>query len=157
MSNSPDKLLVKELSLKEAPYRLLLMADPSEKMLSTYIDKGILYGAFINQELIGEYVLLKKDHLTAEIKNIAVESNWQGKGIGKFLLQHAANEAQQLGCKTLQIGTGNSSINQLLLYQRSGFEITSIVKNFFKDHYDTPIYENGIECKHLIVLEKAIL
>jgi ribosomal protein S18 acetylase RimI-like enzyme len=53
---------------------------------------------------------------------------------------------------TLEVGTGNSSIGQLALYQKCGFRITGIDYNYFIRHYDEPIFENGIPCRDMIRL-----
>lgn len=80
----------------------------------------------------------------------------QGRGLGKRLLRDAARRATERGFRTLLIGTANGAIRQLYLYQREGFEIAAIKHNFFVDHYPAPIVENGILCKHMIVLEKRL-
>jgi GNAT superfamily N-acetyltransferase len=49
---------------------------------------------------------------TAELVNIAVKEDLQGKGIGRQLVMHAIETAKSQGFKTIEIGTGNSSIGQ---------------------------------------------
>ncbi|WP_212003217.1 GNAT family N-acetyltransferase [Chitinophaga sp. HK235] len=161
MMSSPENIipqLVTELLGQEAsmPYDLLLLADPSIDMINTYISGSYVYIALLEKARVGVYVLLPLDNEKVEVKNIAVHEAWQGRGIGKYLLQDAAVKARSLGFTTLVIGTGNSSVAQLYLYQRSGFDITAIHRNFFIEHYTTPIYENGIQCKHMIMLEKPL-
>lgn len=34
--------------------------------------------------------------------------------------------------------------------------MTEIKKNFFVDKYKEPIFENGIKCKHMVVLAKTL-
>ncbi|MEC5145572.1 GNAT family N-acetyltransferase [Chitinophaga sp. 212800010-3] len=137
------------------PYDLLLLADPSVTMINAYLSLGEVYVMEKEKQVIGVYVLVKEGEDT-EIRNIAVNQAWQGKGLGKILLQDAAQRARANGSRSLFIGTGNSSIAQLYLYQRQGFEISAVRKNYFTLHYDEPIYENGIQCKHMIVLEKTL-
>ncbi|MBC9912928.1 GNAT family N-acetyltransferase [Chitinophaga varians] len=138
------------------PYDLLLLADPSREMIDTYIQHSHVYVALMGDLRVGVYVLTPLEDNKAEVKNIAVHESWQGRGLGKQLLADAAIKARVLGFRTLVIGTGNSSVAQLYLYQRSGFDITAIRKDFFLQHYATPIYENGIQCKHMIMLEKDL-
>lgn len=40
----------------------------------------------------------------------------------------------------------NSSINQLALYEKCGFHIISVDRDFFKRHYKEKIMENDLEC-----------
>lgn len=54
--------------------------------------------------------------------------------------------------KILEVGTGNSSINQLALYQKCRFRIVGVDKDFFKRHYKEKIIENEIECIDMIRL-----
>jgi aminoglycoside 6'-N-acetyltransferase I len=157
MMHADENMTVQLLEQHGAlPYDLLLLADPSREMIDAYIPHSRVYVALVNDVRVGVYVLTPVGEQKAEVKNIAVAEAWQGRGLGKQLLTDAAIKARDLGFKTLVIGTGNSSVAQLYLYQRSGFEITAIRKDFFTQHYPEPIYENGIPCKHLIVLEKQL-
>ncbi len=93
---------------------------------------------------------------TIEIVNIAVDESHQGQGIGKDLLRHAISTAKTLGYTTIEIGTGNSSIGQLALYQKCGFRIVEVDLNFFLRHYEEEIIENGIRCMDMIRLSQDI-
>lgn len=139
-----------------APMELLLLADPSVELISAYLVSGRCFVAILEEEIIGAMVLTGFDQPTLEVKNIAVAERYQGRGIGKQLLQFAAEFGRQQGYATLRIGTGNSSINQLALYQKQGFEITGEIKDFFLDNYKEPLFENGIQCKDMIVLAKSL-
>src|SRR5690606_14647009 len=81
-----------------------------------------------------------------------VREDCQGKGIGKRLIQYAIHLAGERNAKTVEIGTGNSSIGQLLLYRKCGFRITGIDRDFFVRQYEEAIYENGIQCRDMIRL-----
>jgi ribosomal protein S18 acetylase RimI-like enzyme len=106
----------------------------------------------LNQRIVGEYVLLATRPQTAEIVNLAVSEDMQGRGIGRQLVLHAVELARQDGFKKLEIGTGNSSLGQLALYQKCGFRMASIDRNFFTRHYPQPIYENGLQCRDMVRL-----
>lgn len=60
------------------------------------------------------------------------------------------------GFHTIEIGTGNSSIQRLALYQKCGFRMASIDHDFFLKHYDEPIYENGIQCMDMVRLSLVL-
>ena len=81
--------------------------------------------------------------------NIAVIESCQGQGIGKQLLSEAVKIAERSGCKTIEVGTGNSSLAQLAFYQKAGFRITGVVRDFF---VTKNIIENGIRCRDMIRL-----
>ncbi|MBQ4898776.1 GNAT family N-acetyltransferase [Paenibacillus sp. Marseille-P2973] len=134
------------------PIELLLLADPSEEIILNYIDRGECFIATNNNEIIGALVIIKTRPETIEIVNIVVKEDFQGKGIGKKLIDFAIIYAKEQREKTMEIGTGNSSIFQLLLYQKCGFRIVGVDPDFFIRHYKDEIYENGIQCRDMIRL-----
>ncbi|MEK5033919.1 GNAT family N-acetyltransferase [Paenibacillus sp. FSL R7-0302] len=138
------------------PTGLLLLADPAPKLVKDYIARGQCFVAEADQQVVGVYVLLPTRPETAELVNIAVGEEFQGRGIGKQLVNHAIQEAKHLGFKTLEIGTGNSSIGQLALYQKCGFRITGIDRDFFIRHYSEEIYENGMQVMDMIRLSQDL-
>ena len=140
----------------EIPYDLLLLADPSRDCINQYITHSEIYAADLQGQTVGCYALYEVDDDTTEIKNIAVNSHCQGRGFGTTLLKDAIEKAMSKGMKKIIIGTGNSSIKQLYLYQKIGFRITDIKADFFSDNYQEPILENGIECRDQIILTKEL-
>ncbi|EOS58467.1 hypothetical protein C812_00386 [Paenibacillus barengoltzii G22] len=138
---------------EEVPLDLLLLADPSQEMIAEYLQRGQCYvGLDEREQIIAVIVLLPTRPGTLEIVNIAVREAFQGRGIGKKLIQFAMDQAREKNAKTIEIGTGNSSVGQLLLYQKCGFRITGIDRDFFIRHYPEKIYENGIQCRDMIRL-----
>ncbi len=138
------------------PMELLLLADPEEQAIQAYITRSKCYVKELDGKTVGTYVLLPTRPQTVEIMNIAVEETLQGKGIGQQLLQHAIQTSKELGYKIVEIGTGNSSIAQLYLYQKYGFRIVGIDKDYFTRHYDEPIFENGLPCRDMVRLQLYI-
>ncbi len=131
---------------------LLLEADPSEVLVKGYISGGAVFNAVLNGEVVATYVLTEPEPQVKEIKNIAVAHTHRGGGIGTRLLKHAIEQASKAGAKSIMICTGNSSIQQLSLYQKAGFRIRGVVPDFFTDNYPEPIWENGLQCRDLVVL-----
>ncbi|MGD0450478.1 MAG: GNAT family N-acetyltransferase [Candidatus Bathyarchaeia archaeon] len=141
---------------EKIPYDLLLLADESLEAIDKYIFSSDIYVLEQENKIIAAYVLQSINKNEAEIKNIAVVTDCQGQGIGKLLLRDAACKAKGKGFKTIIIGTGDASFKQLYLYQKEGFEAFDIKKSFFIDNYPKPIYENGIQLKHMIMLKKEL-
>lgn len=138
------------------PWDLLLMADPSKKLVEEYLKDGQMYLAIINDKVVGDYVLLDRSNGSVEVMNIAVDEKFQGQGIGKQLLLHAVQTAKEDGFKTIEIGTSNASHSQLALYQKCGFKIDHIKENFFIDNYEEEIIENGIRCVDMVMLSQEL-
>ena len=66
------------------------------------------------------------------------------------------NLPKKKGYKKIEIGTGNSSLGQLALYQKCGFRITGIDIDFFIRCYQEEIFENGIQCRDMIRLTQYL-
>ena len=135
------------------PMPLLLEADPSEKMIRNYIMESDILIAEEERRAVGVCVLLPLSLRTAEIKNIAVAGPDRGRGIAKALIAEALKQAKDEGFRSVEIGTGNSSLGQLALYQKCGFRMTGIDRDYFIRHYPEPIFENGIWCRDMVKLE----
>ncbi|RPJ94203.1 GNAT family N-acetyltransferase [Rummeliibacillus sp. TYF005] len=150
-------MLIRKLNIdEEPPMDLLLLADPSRKIVEEYLQRGQCFVAESNGQIIGCYVLLKTRPETVELVNIAVEETLHGKGLGRKLVMNALEVAKSKGYKTIEIGTGNSSIKQLALYQKCGFRITGVDIDFFTKHYTEEIFENGIQCRGMIRLSQGL-
>ncbi|MEK3886332.1 GNAT family N-acetyltransferase [Bacillus sp. FSL K6-3431] len=141
---------------EEPPMDLLLLADPSEKLVREYICRGDCFVIENNKQTIGVYVLLPTRPETVELVNIAVTESQQGKGIGKQLVMDAIQQAKIKGYKTIEIGTGNSGMGQLSLYQKCGFRMIGIDRDFFIRHYTEEIFENGIQCRDMVRLSQDL-
>lgn len=149
--------MIRELNKNEAlPMDLLLLADPSEKLIKDYTSRGKCFVLEDDGVIIGIYVLIPTRPETIEIVNVAVHENYHGQGLGKRLVLHAIDTAKREGYTTIEIGTGNSGVTQLALYQKCGFRMTSIDRDFFLRHYPEPIFENGIQVIDMVRLSQDL-
>ena len=89
---------------------------------------------------------------TMEVVNLAVHADFQRQGIGKSLIEYAKHKSRSERCSVLEVGTANAGTGQLAFYQKCGFEIDGIDRDFFRRNYPDPIFENGIECRHMVRL-----
>ena len=147
-----NNIIIQLKDYNSIPYELLLLADPSKEAINDYINRGICFIAKEEDIIVGIYVLIKTRPFTMELVNVAVLESKQGMGIGKQLVLDSIGRAKIYGAKMLEVGTGNSSITQLALYQKCGFRVIGIDRDFFKIHYNEKIMENGIECVDMIRL-----
>jgi ribosomal protein S18 acetylase RimI-like enzyme len=83
--------------------------------------------------------------------NIAVAPSHQHSGIGTQLLKHVVAALGASGAERLEVGTGTFGY-QLAFYQRQGFRVTSIDRDFFLRNYPEPIFEAGIQLKDMLRL-----
>lgn len=152
-----QQIIVRPLKQTEdIPYDLLLLADETKESIDKYIYASDIYIAESEGEKVAVYALYRVNDEEIEIKNIAVLPRLQSQGIGQWLLKDAEYKAKAGGYHYLLIATADAGIRQLQLYQRCGFEMFEIRKDFFKENFPEPIYENGIQLKHMVVLRKEI-
>ncbi|WP_059102937.1 GNAT family N-acetyltransferase [Shouchella shacheensis] len=138
------------------PLDLLLLADPNEKLVREYAARGTCMVAEVDGEVVGQYVLLPTRPGTVELASVAVTPREHGKGIGKALVRHAVSSARAMGFATIEVGTGNSGMGQLALYQKCGFRMVGIDVDFFVRHYDEEIVEDDIQCRDMIRLSQDL-
>lgn len=103
------------------PYELLLLADPSKKLIDEYLLNSEIFVSKTKVQIIGVIVLFPLENHIVKIKNIAVKQEFQGKGIGTFLIENIIKISKDKRHKSICIGTSNSSIAQVYLYQKLGF------------------------------------
>ena len=131
---------------------LLLLADEQEDMIDRYLERGSMY-VLEDDGVKAECVVTDEGGGVLELKNIAVEPDFQGKGYGKalvdFLIRTYAGQYM-----LLQVGTGDSP-STIPFYESCGFCRHHLVKNFFTDHYDHPIYECGAKLVDMVYLKKT--
>lgn len=132
---------------------LLLLADEQEDMIDRYLNKGTMY-VLDDDGVKCECVITDEGNGVLEIKNIATEPEYQGKGYGKALIDFIATTYRGK-YSILQVGTGDSRLT-IPFYEKCGFIRSHSIKNFFTDHYDHPIYEAGIQLVDMIYLQKKI-
>ena len=141
---------------EKIPYELLLLADEVVEVIDRYIFESEIYVYEIDERIVGVYVLYNITGDVLEIKNIAVHSRYQNNGIGKAMLLHAEARARDKGAKTLVVGTGDVMFMQLYFYQKYGFQMHDLKLNFYVANYPEPIFENGLQLRHMVMLKKEI-
>lgn len=134
---------------------LLLIGDEQESMIDKYIDRGRLFVMHCGNKLCAVCVVTDEGDFTLEIKNIAVVPEFQRKGLGRQLIEYI--EKRFSGAfRRLVAGTGDSPLT-VPFYESCGFKRYHIIKDFFIDNYDHPIYEAGVQLCDMICFEKDLL
>lgn len=132
---------------------LLLLADEQEDMIERYLEKGTMY-VLDDNGVKAECVVTDEANGILEIKNIATDPNHQGKGYGKMLIDFIARKYSGQYA-VLQVGTGDSPLT-VPFYEKCGFTRSHIVKNFFIDNYNHPIYECDVQLVDMVYLQKKL-
>jgi predicted GNAT family N-acyltransferase len=88
----------------------------------------ILMGAFEEEKLLGCCLLTRVDNQTLRLRQMAVPSGMQGKGIGRALMIFCENVARDRGYKRLIMHARKSAVGfyQKLGYHTSGDEFVEV-------------------------------
>lgn len=133
---------------------LLLLADEQEDMIDRYIDSGTMY-VLDDDGVKCECVVTDEGEGILEIKNIATEPQYQGKGYARAMIDFIS-KTYKGSFSVLQVGTGDSPLT-VPFYEKCGFVRSHTVRNFFTDNYDHPIYECGVLLTDMVYLRKNLL
>lgn len=147
---------VKDLTPNEWPWPLLLEADPCREIIEAYIHQATVMGLVEESTVVAVVVLLSRQLGVTEVMAIAVALSHRGQKLGKRLLAAAIDRAKQQGAQRMLVATGNSSLDQLAFYQKMGFRLQSIDRDYFVRTYPDPIFEHGIQCRDRVWLDREL-
>ncbi|WP_170289357.1 GNAT family N-acetyltransferase [Metabacillus lacus] len=150
-------ILIKASSEEKSHFmNLMLLADESENMINKYLGACDVYAAFgKDTEAIAAAAVQRKGEKSAEIMNMAVRENLQGRGIGKAMLTSLLQELKKENVTRVMVGTANSSLDNIAFYQKAGFRMKEIRRDYFLA-YPEIIVENGIRALDMIVFQQEI-
>ena len=132
---------------------LLLLADEQEDMIDRYLERGTMY-VLDDDGVKAECVVTDEGDGILEIKNLAVAPDCQRCGYGRMIIRFLA-EAYNGRFDILQVGTGDSPLT-IPFYESCGFKKSHVIKNFFIEHYDHPIYEGGCQLTDMVYLRMKL-
>ena len=98
--------------------RPLGMSFSPEELLKEKHD--ILIGAFDEEEMTGCCILTDMNNGRVRLRQMAVEKNMQGKGIGESIMTFAENLARDKGFKTLTMHARDTAIG---FYEKFGYKV----------------------------------
>lgn len=85
-------------------------------------ENDILIGAFEEEKMLGCCLLTRVDKDCVRLRQMAVQNNLQGKGIGAALLNFAENVARDMGYKNVMMHARQTALG---FYKKLGYKITS--------------------------------
>ncbi len=132
---------------------LLLLADEQEDMVDRYLDKGKMY-ILDDGGVKCECVITDEGNGVLELKNIATVPAFQRKGYAKALIDFLVKEYRGQ-YSILQVGTGDSPLT-IPFYEACGFARSHIIRNFFTENYNHPIFECGVPLVDMIYLKRPL-
>ncbi len=83
--------------------------------------EDILIAAFEEEKMLGCCLLTKVDKDSIRLRQMAVQNNLQGKGIGATMMNYAENVARDAGYKKMIMHARKTAID---FYKKSGYKIS---------------------------------
>jgi GNAT superfamily N-acetyltransferase len=146
------------LSIRQADARevdrlvpILLLAEPSLPSLRWSLRN--LSDAVYQAERDGRPVgaaTVRWDDEPCEIVELAVVEAEQGTGVGRAIVDWLLDEGRRRGKRAMIVGTANASIGNIAFYQKCGFRMDHVRKDYFWYERE-PRYEHGIRVRDLLV------
>jgi ribosomal protein S18 acetylase RimI-like enzyme len=138
---------------------LLHLADDSEAQIRGYYQQGDLY--VVDDEAgapLGVVLAVPIPDGSVELKAVAVDASRHNQGFGRRMLAAVLDNLRQWGVRSVVVGTANSSIGALAFYQKVGFRLARIERDFFTPErgYPDGLAEHGIPLRDLVWLELAL-
>lgn len=144
----------KERENKEQYMSLLLKADPSEKLIRQYLVYGDLFVLTYKNEVACVAVITKVDDDTCELKNIATEEKYRGKGYAKKMIKYLCDNYKQK-YNNMLVGTTE---NNIPFYVKQGFDkYEKTIKNFFIDNYEKELWDGNLHCIDMYYYSKDLI
>lgn len=128
-------------------------ADDSESEIASYRDLGEVLIALDDVKIVG-HVQIVGHAGVAEIKSIAVLENRRSTGIGTALIQAALGRCREMDAPLVRVATAAASTDALKFYQRQGFRLRRIIRDFYlPERGYRPYVLNGIPLLDEVILE----
>jgi putative acetyltransferase len=111
-----EEWITRYFHLEEKDARTL--NDPGKYILEP---GGYIAMAFVEKDAVGCCALIRLDDTSFEVAKMAVTPSWQGRGLGRKLMEHVIAEARQLKAVRLYLETNSRLTPAIRLYESLGF------------------------------------
>ena len=136
---------------RDAVTPLLQLAEPSAPALAWSLANlsDTVYRADADGRLVGAATMRWRDD-PSELVELAVDAALHGRGYGRAIVDWLVAEARRRGRRALVVGTANASLGNIAFYQKCGFRMDHVRRDYFWYHRE-PLYEHGIRVRDMLV------
>jgi ribosomal protein S18 acetylase RimI-like enzyme len=140
---------------RDAYLPLFFLADDSEPEVRGYYQKGDLYAL---EDRAGIVLAIPESDGSVELKAVAVAEGLQGRGLGTRMLGAVLADLRARGVGRVVVGTGSCGISALAYYQKAGFRLARIERDFFTPQrgYPEGLTENGIPLRDMVWMDQDL-
>lgn len=133
-------------------------ADDSPSEIAAYKQLGEILVATDNDQILGHVQMVETpERGIFEIKSIAVLEERRSGGIGSALLTAAIARCRDNGACLLRLATAAASTDALKFYQRHGFRIRAVIRDFYvAERGYAPAEYNGIALRDEVILDLEV-
>lgn len=151
-------IILRQVAAEEVDtlFPLLLLAEPSDEALHWSLNNlsDTVYRAEDAGQVVGA-ATMRWGSEPCEIVELAVAEHRQGQGLGRQIIESLIAEGRRRGKRSMLVGTANSSIGNIVFYQRCGFRMDHVRRDYFWYHRERGM-ENGIWIRDMIVFSYDI-
>lgn len=139
---------------------LLLLADEPEPMRGYLNDGDLFVLREASGESLGVTLVLPHDEESGsvELKAVAVAANQHNRGLGQRMLAAVLDDLRERGIRRVIVGTSNAGIGQIAFYQKAGFRLWRIERDYFTPEkgYDPDERENGLPHRDMVWFDQEL-
>jgi ribosomal protein S18 acetylase RimI-like enzyme len=144
---------------RDAYLRLFHLADDSVEQVLGYYQTGTLFALDTpDRRAVGIVLAIDEPDDAVELKAVAVDESLHGQGVGTRMLLAVLQELRARGARRVVVGTSSAGIGQLAYYQKAGFRLARIERDFFSAErgYPEGILENGIPIRDMVWMDRDL-
>jgi ribosomal protein S18 acetylase RimI-like enzyme len=125
------------------PYEKILTVDPED--YTTFIDnpQKVIFFADVDGKPVGQIKMVPRWNKFAYVEELAVDTEFRGKGVGHTLMTRAIEWAKAQGFPGVTLETQDNNVPACMLYEKCGFVLTG---------FDLYAYRNFPESRNEIAL-----
>jgi len=137
---------------------LLALADEPAPLRES-LHEGRLYGLRdADGAPLAVVLAVDRDADVAELRVVAVAERMQGTGVGTLLVNTVLFVLGGRGIRRVVVGTASSGVRQLAFYQRLGFRLSHVERDYFVPArgYPADLSENGISSRDMVWMDRDL-
>jgi len=113
------------------------------------------YIAFRHDNIVGAFILAAVQNKT-ELVSFGIAAEFKLNLAGQALLMHALGKAKSRGADNMQVGISNAHIDLFTFFQKNGFRISGIEKDYYYDATLSRKSKNGITLRDRLILSISL-